>query len=62
MRLRQSTIRSLSKLDRIWNEDRVRRKAMLKDALTPQAKHHFTRFDGRVHAELPVEQRPREPP
>ena len=30
--------------DLIWNEDRVR-KAMPKDALTPQARHHFTRFD-----------------
>ena len=31
--------------DLIWNEDRVRRKAMPKDALTPQARYHFTRFD-----------------
>ena len=28
-----------------WNEDRVRVKAMPKDALTPQARYHFTRFD-----------------
>ena len=31
--------------DLIWNEDRVRRKAMPEHALTPQARHHFTRFD-----------------
>ena len=31
--------------DLIWNEDRERGKVMPKDALTPQARHHFTRFD-----------------
>ena len=31
--------------DLIWNEDRVREKVMPKDALTPQARHRFTRFD-----------------
>ena len=31
--------------DLIWNEDRVRRKAMLKAALTPQARHHFRMLD-----------------
>ena len=31
--------------DLIWNEDRVRGKVMSKDALTPQARYHFTRFD-----------------
>ena len=31
--------------DLIWNEDRVIGKAMPKAALTPQARHHFTRFD-----------------
>ena len=31
--------------DLIWNEHRVRGKAMPKDALTLQARHHFTCFD-----------------